>query len=92
MFAMNLSTRLNDLEIYGNATRNSGPAMSSSMYAINYLDVDEVLKGNEMLEKSFRPYIRQPFNVWSEVVEGETGATNFMTGAGGFLQTIFNGF
>lgn len=89
---MNQSTRINDLKIYGDATRDSGPAMSNSMYAINYLDVNAVDNTNEMFAKSFQPYLRQPFNVWSEVVEGETGATNFMTGTGGFLQTIFNGF
>lgn len=92
MFSMNRSTRINDLKLYGNATRSSGPAMSFSMYAINYLDVNDEIKANEMLEKSFQPHVRKPFNVWSEVVEGETGATNFITGAGGFLQTIFNGF
>lgn len=92
MFPMNRSTRINDLKVYGNATRSSGPAMSFSMYTINYLDIDDEVNANEMLEKSFKPHIRQPFNVWSEVVEGETGATNFVTGAGGFLQTIFNGF
>lgn len=92
MFPMNYSTRSNDLKIYGSATRRSGPAMSCSMMAINYLDVDDETKANEMLRQSYKPYIRQPFNVWNEVVEGEIGATNFITGAGGFLQTIFNGF
>lgn len=92
MFPMNQSTRGNDLKFYGSATRSSGPAMSNSMYAINYLDVDDEGRANEMLSQTYKPYIRRPFNVWSEVVEGEDGATNFMTGAGGFLQTIFNGF
>ena len=78
--------------MYVNVTRPSGPAMTSSMHAINHLDVNEVNKANEMLNKSYKPYIRSPFNVWSEVVQGEDGATNFMTGAGGFLQSIFNGF
>lgn len=92
MFPMNHSTRVNDLKLYGNATRSSGPAMTSSMYAINYLDVNDEVNANEMLSESFKPHVRKPFNVWSEVVEGEEGATNFLTGAGGFLQTIFNGF
>jgi protein-glucosylgalactosylhydroxylysine glucosidase len=91
-FPMNSSTRVNDLKIYGNATRRSGPAMTSSMMAINYLDVDNEAEANEMLRQSYKPFIRQPFNVWNEVVEGEIGATNFITGAGGFLQAIFNGF
>lgn len=92
MFPMNRSTRENDLKLYCNATRSNGPAMTFSMYAINYLDVKDEPKANEMLRKSFEPHVRRPFNVWSEVVEGEEGATNFITGAGGFLQTICNGF
>lgn len=92
MFPMKRSTRENDLKLYGNATRSSGPAMTFSIYAINYLDVNDEPKANNMLRKSFEPHVRRPFNVWSEVVENEDGATNFITGAGGFLQTIFNGF
>lgn len=92
MFPMNASTRANDLKFYGNATRSSGPAMSCSMYAINYLDIDDEEKANDMLKQSYKPYVRQPFNVWNEVVEDEIGATNFITGAGGFLQTILSGF
>lgn len=92
MFPMNRTTRINDLKFYGNATRDNGPAMSNSMYAINYLDVDDETKANAMLISSYKPFIRRPFNVWSEVVEGEEGATNFITGAGGFLQTMLSGF
>lgn len=91
-FPMNESTRRNDLNFYVHATRKSGPAMTYSMFAINYLDIGDVTAANEMLDRSYKPYIRKPFNVWSEVVEGEEGAANFITGAGGFLQVIFNGF
>lgn len=92
MFAMNESTRRNDLNFYANCTAKSGPAMTYSMFAINHLDIGDVKDANEMLMKSYKPYIRAPFNVWSEVVEGEEFAANFITGAGGFLQAIFNGF
>lgn len=92
LFPMNESTRRNDLNFYVHATRKSGPAMTYSMFAINYLDIHDVSDANEMLDRSYKPYIRKPFNVWSEVVEGEEGASNFITGAGGFLQAIFNGF
>ncbi|KAG5674373.1 hypothetical protein PVAND_004347 [Polypedilum vanderplanki] len=92
MFPMNESTRRNDLNFYVNCTRKSGPAMSFSMFAINYLDIGDVKYANEMLEKSYKPYVRKPFNVWCETAEGENFASNFISGAGGFLQTIFNGF
>lgn len=92
LFPMNDSTRRNDLNFYVSVTRKSGPAMTYSMFAINYLDIGDLKDANEMLDRSYKPYIRGPFNVWNEVVEGEDGAVNFITGAGGFLQVIFNGF
>lgn len=93
MFSMNDSTRRNDLNFYANVTRKSGPAMTNSMFAINYLDIGDFIDANEMLEKSYKPYIRPPFNVWNEATHGVAeSAGNFITGAGGFLQTIFNGF
>ena len=33
------------------------------------------------------------FQVWNEVIAGaDSGATNFLTGSGGFLQSIYNGY
>lgn len=94
MHPMNESTRRNDLNFYLNATRKSGPAMTNSMFSINYLDIGDLSDGNKMLERSYKPYIKSPFNVWFEVIDGvdENFAGNFITGAGGFLQCIFNGF
>lgn len=77
-FSMNSSTRLNDLKYYRNVTRDSGPAMSFSMLAINYFEVDDLITAQEMLTRSYKPYIRKPFYVWNEVVEGGIGATNFV--------------
>jgi trehalose/maltose hydrolase-like predicted phosphorylase len=94
MHPMKESTRRNDLNFYLNVTRKNGPAMTHSMFAINYLDIGDLTDANEMLERSFKPYIQTPFNVWFEIINGAEGdfAGNFITGAGGFLQTIFNGF
>lgn len=92
MYPMNRSTRVNDLMFYSNVTRNDGPAMTYSMLTINYLEVDDMLAAQQILTRSYEPYIRAPFNVWNEVVDNGIGATNFITGAGGYLQTIFNGF
>lgn len=94
MHPMNEETRRNDLNFYLNVTRKNGPAMTYSMFAINYLDIGDHEDANKMLEKSYKPYINSPFNVWFEVANGngQDFASNFITGAGGFLQTIFNGF
>lgn len=67
MYPFSRYSVLNDLKFYSNVTRDDGPAMSFSMYAISYLDANDELNANKMLTKSYKLYIRQPFNVWSEV-------------------------
>lgn len=67
LYPFSRSSVLNDLKFYSNVTRDDGPAMSFSMYAISYLDANDEKNANEMFKKSYEPYIRQPFNVWSEV-------------------------
>lgn len=90
---MSKSTQLNDLNIYSNLTRDSGPAMSWSMYAINYLDLNLVEIAETYFYKSFELYLHKPFYVWNEVdYITEAAAGNFITGAGGFLQLILNGY
>ncbi|KAI8125500.1 Protein-glucosylgalactosylhydroxylysine glucosidase [Lucilia cuprina] len=85
-------TRLNDLRMYENVTRRSGPAMTWSMFAINYLDVDLPSKAGEYFEKAYREYVRPQFKVWSETKLGFEGSANFLTGIGGFIQAIIHGY
>jgi hypothetical protein len=40
-------------------------------------------------QRSFDPNVHPPFNVWTEGLTG--GCTPFLTGAGGFLQTLVFG-
>lgn len=89
---VNESTRRNNLVFYGKVTRETGPAMTWSMHAIGHLDVDE-LPPEELFKRTYVPYIRTPFYVWNEYVDGvPNGASNFITGAGGFLQLIMYGY
>ncbi|XP_037810155.1 protein-glucosylgalactosylhydroxylysine glucosidase isoform X2 [Lucilia sericata] len=85
-------TRLNDLRMYENVTRRSGPAMTWSMFSINYLDVDLPSKAGEYFEKAYRDYVRPQFKVWSETKLGFEGSANFLTGIGGFIQAIIHGY
>lgn len=67
--------------------------MTWAMHVINYLDMNDTEKATDILdERSYSVYIRKPFQVWSEVTEKFVGAGNFITGAGGFLQVIINGY
>lgn len=93
VFYISRSTRRNDLDIYEKATAPSGPAMSLAMYSISRLDVGDIDHANELFSQSYQNYIREPFNVWSEVADvQQEGAINFITGSGGFLQAVLNGY
>lgn len=89
---MQASTRRNNLKFYANVTRETGPAMTWSMHAIGNLN-EEIDVDEHLFNRTFRPYIRRPFYVWNEYVNGvDDGASNFITGAGGFLQLIMYGY
>ena len=88
LMPMNASTRLNDLNFYENRTDPSGPAMTWAMFAIGHWDVGDVDAAQALFNRSFAN-VQQPFGVWTETPTG--GATNFITGAGGFLQAVING-
>ncbi|XP_072036916.1 protein-glucosylgalactosylhydroxylysine glucosidase-like [Amphiura filiformis] len=87
----NPQTRENDLNIYRDVTNLNGPAMTWGMFCIGYKDVGDDTQQEEMFYESFKPYVREPFKVWTEVRSG-IGATNFITGMGGFLQTVIFGY
>ncbi|XP_026465259.1 protein-glucosylgalactosylhydroxylysine glucosidase-like [Ctenocephalides felis] len=93
-YPMESSTRMNDLKIYGPITRDSGPAMTWAMHSINYLDLGMHDEARKMFQKSYQDYVREPFKVWNENRRANSGdgAVNFLTGMGGFLQTIINGY
>lgn len=79
-----------DLAYYEDKIDKRGPAMSFSMLALQYARLGEGDKAYELFLQSFRPNQLPPFGVISE----GAGGTNpyFMTGAGGLLQTVINGF
>ncbi|XP_061397704.1 protein-glucosylgalactosylhydroxylysine glucosidase [Musca vetustissima] len=91
-FEMNNSTRHNDLKLYENVTRQSGPAMTWSMFAINFFEIGLMNKADFYFLKGYRKYVRPEFKVWSETEIGFNGSTNFLTGIGGFLQSIIFGY
>ncbi|XP_061892002.1 protein-glucosylgalactosylhydroxylysine glucosidase [Entelurus aequoreus] len=87
---MSLEIRRNDLEAYEAVTDPLGPAMTWGMFAIGWLELGEAEKAQQLLEKCFKN-IQGPFQVWSETSDG-SGAVNFLTGMGGFLQAVVFGY
>ena len=59
------------------------------MYAVAWLELGQPSQAAELFNRSYAN-IKTPFNVWTETPTG--GAVNFITGAGGFMQGIINGY
>lgn len=91
-FPMDEQVRLNDIVYYTNRTDNSGPAMTWGLTAIAYLEFGTKYEfiAELLFVKSYRSYIRYPFFIWYETPTG--GTSNFLTGAGGFLQGMPFGY
>ena len=89
MYPMLNNFRVNDLNYYSEVTDPQGPAMTWAMTAIGYLEI-----GNSSLAESYfaEGYLnaQKPFLVWTETPTG--GTVNFITGAGGFLQSVLFGY
>ncbi|NWI53990.1 PGGHG glucosidase, partial [Calyptomena viridis] len=90
MHPMSAEIRRNDLEMYEPVTDLAGPAMTWSMFAMGWLELKEVQRAQTQLHKCFSN-ITEPFKVWVENSDG-SGAVNFLTGMGGFLQAILFGY
>ncbi|XP_033736120.1 protein-glucosylgalactosylhydroxylysine glucosidase-like [Pecten maximus] len=86
---MSEEIRRNDLEIYEKVTPG-GPAMTWGMFAIGWLELNELTKAEKLFKRQFNNVV-PPFNIWSEVENGG-GARNFLTGIGGYLQSLIFGY
>eukprot|EP01006_Ploeotia_vitrea_P059981 TRINITY_DN75100_c0_g1_i1.p1 TRINITY_DN75100_c0_g1~~TRINITY_DN75100_c0_g1_i1.p1 ORF type:complete len:728 (-),score=42.74 TRINITY_DN75100_c0_g1_i1:23-2206(-) len=81
----------NDLDWYGPKTDPNGPAMTWSMFCVGYLAIGEEEQGHKYFTKGYKQYVQAPFNEWWEVRAG-SGTRNFITGVGGFLQSLYAGY
>ncbi|XP_072194702.1 protein-glucosylgalactosylhydroxylysine glucosidase isoform X2 [Excalfactoria chinensis] len=90
MHPMHPEVRRNDLMMYEPVTELSGPAMTWSMFAVGWLELKEMERAQGQLNKCFNN-ITEPFKIWVENSDG-SGAVNFLTGMGGFLQVILFGY
>jgi len=86
---MNETIRANDLNYYAAKTDSDGPAMTWGMHAVGYLELGQYSNAASNFNRSFAN-AQQPYLVWTETPTG--GTTNFITGAGGFLQAVLFGY
>jgi len=78
----------NDLTFYDAVTDVDGPAMTHAMFAIGWFNLSHFDKSAGSFARSYAN-MQWPFGVWAETPSG--GCGNFITGAGGFLQTVVFG-
>ncbi|MET9914621.1 discoidin domain-containing protein [Streptomyces sp. NPDC006476] len=89
------------LDYYAVRTDPEGPAMTDAIHAIDAAALDEPgCSTYTYLMRSIEPFVRGPFHEFSEARGSKAGADdplagapaqNFLTGAGGFLQTFTYG-
>lgn len=89
MMSMPEDVRKNDLRIYENATPG-GPAMTWGMFSIGYIELNNSADAARLFKRQ-EGNVAAPYNVWTENADG-TGAVNFITGMGGFLQSLLFGY
>ncbi|MGW7073478.1 discoidin domain-containing protein [Streptomyces sp. NPDC054855] len=98
---MSKKTATNTLDYYAARTDPDGPAMTDSVHAIDAASIGEPgCSAYTYLTRSIRPFVRGPFDLFSEARGEKAGASdplsgspaqNFTTGQGGFLQVFTNG-
>ena len=86
---MTPASRENDLDVYFRASDPDGPAMTWSMHAIGFAELDNQEAAGEMLNLTIAN-AHGDFGVWRETPSG--GCPNFITGAAGYLQALLFGY
>lgn len=80
-----------DMEYYADRIDpKNGPAMSYSVFCVQYARMGDAGQAYEMFCRCYQPNLRAPFGVLAETATSDN--PYFMTGAGGLLQAVINGF
>ena len=80
-----------DMEYYTDRIDpKDGPAMSYSVFCVQYVRMGDAKKAYEMFRRCYEPNLRAPFGVIAETATSKN--PYFATGAGGLLQAVINGF
>jgi trehalose/maltose hydrolase-like predicted phosphorylase len=95
---MSQQVAANTLDYYAERTDPDGPAMTDAMHAVDSAQIGEPgCATNTYLDRSVRPFIRDPFAQFAEARGDKAGsqdplagspAYDFLTGSGGFAQVF----
>jgi hypothetical protein len=95
---MSTQTAADTLDYYAPRTDPDGPAMTDAIHAIDAAQIGEPgCATNTYLDRSIKPFVRDPFAQYTEARGDKAGAQdplagspayNFLTGSGGFSQVF----
>jgi len=98
---MSKQVAANTLDYYAERTDPDGPAMTDAIHAVDSAQIGEPgCATNTYLDRSIKPFIRDPFGQFAEARGDKAGAQDplagspaydFLTGAGGFAQVFTYG-
>lgn len=90
-FITDTKAQKKDMEYYADRIDpQNGPAMSYSIFCVQYARMGDVKRAYEMFRRCYQPNLRAPFGTLAETATSDN--PYFMTGAGGLLQAVINGF
>ncbi|GMH60130.1 hypothetical protein TrRE_jg12293, partial [Triparma retinervis] len=89
-------TLRNDLDYYSNRYASGGPGMTESITCVGNLRAGSFPLAREAFNRQLK-FAQPQFGIWTEtedpaVHKSDMGCYNFMTGAGGFIQSIVHGY
>jgi trehalose/maltose hydrolase-like predicted phosphorylase len=95
---MSTQVAANTLDYYAPRTDPDGPAMTDAIHAVDAAQIGEPgCATNTYLDRSIKPFVRDPFAQYTEARGDKAGALdplagspayNFLTGSGGFSQVF----
>ncbi len=91
-YAMSEAAKRNDLEAAVRALFREGPGamMTVTLYPVVAAELGDRALLDSLVPESYRGFLRPPFDVLAETPRSE--GTDFLTGAGGFLQQVEYGW
>lgn len=89
---MSVQAKRNNLDNAVRLLSEHGPGamMTTTFYPIIAAELRDAGLFNELIPQSYQNHLRPPFNVLAETPTNNS--TNFITGAGGFLQQVIFGY
>ena len=81
-----------DLQYYQSKTPHNGYYTGQSVYDIAYIRLGYRKYADLNWPYTFEHIDTNNFYIWKETTDGSHSHFNFLTGAGGFLQSIINGY